>query len=162
MAKQKITANGELDILTMGEVRSLMREWKVDVAKGLRPISFSATGVVRGDGTWSLGGAVQLLGGQLGPLAAFWWAVDRVQIRVNGTPLATAFSVYQGSESSLTVVRDVQASAAGYTAFTNRGLMLSGGDTMVLAGTGAAPAGQLTVSGAAIEIPQALLWRWLS
>lgn len=159
---QKLTANKEIDVLTAKEVRSLMQEWKVDVAKGLRPITFNATGTTDGTGRFSLGGATTLAGGQLGPPAGFWWAVDRLAIRVSGTALMTAFSVYHGAENSLTVVRDVQATAGGFVNFNNRGLLLPGTDSMVIVGTGAAATAPITIAGAAIEIPQALLWRWLS
>lgn len=159
---QKLTANKEIDVLTKAEVRSLMQEWRVDVAKGLRPVTFNATGATDAAGRFSLGGATTLAGGQLGPAPAFWWAVDRLAIRVAGVALATGFSVYHGSESSLTVVRDVPATSAGFVSFNNRGLLLSGADSMVIVGTGAALSSPVTVSGAAIEIPQALLWRWLS
>lgn len=162
MAKQKITANGDLDILTMGEVRTLIREWHVDVAKGLRPITFEATGTTDAAGRFSLGGATTLAGGQLGPAPSIWWAVDRIAVRVDGLPLATGFSVYHGQESSLNVVRDVPAVSDGFVSFPNRGLLLPGGNSMVIVGAGAGVTLPVTVSGAAIEIPQALLWRWLT
>lgn len=162
MGKQKITANGDLDILTLAEVKSLLREWQVDVAKGLRPITFSATGTTDATGRFFLGGERRLDGGQLGPAPSIWWAVDRIAVRVAGVPLATAFSVYHGQESAFTVVRDVPATSGGFVSFNNRGLLLPGGDSMVIVGNGAAATAQVTVSGAAIEVPQALLWRWLT
>lgn len=160
--KQKLTGGAELDILTAAEVKTLMREWMVDVAKGLRPITFNAQGVTDGAGALTLGGATTLAGGQLGPLASIWWSIDRLAVRVDGAA-SGAFTVYRGQVSSLTVIRDVPATAGGYVDFTgSTGLMVAPTDSIVIGITGAAASKQVTVSGSAVEIPQALLWRWLA
>ena len=161
MPKFRLSAGSEIDVLNAAEARSLLREWMVDVAKGLRPITFNATGTTDGAGAIELGGAKTLAGGQLGPAPAFWWAVDRLAIRVDGVA-AGAFSVFHGQASSLTLVRDVAATSGGFVSFNNRGLLLTGADSMVITIAGAAASKQVTVSGAAIEIPQSLLWRWLT
>ena len=161
MAKCRLSAGQEIETLTAGELRAVLREWQIDVAKGLRPITFSAQGTTDGTGALELGGAKTLSGGQLGPQPAFWWAVDRLAIRVDGAA-AGAFSVFHGQASGLTLVRDVPASANGYVSFNNRGLMVSGADSMVITLSGAGATKPVTVSGAAIEIPQALLWRWMA
>ena len=159
--KQRLTGGAELDILTMAEVRTLLREWQVDVAKGLRPITFNATGTTDAGGAITLGGATTLGGGQLGPLAAIWWSVDRLAVRVDGAA-AGAFAVYHSQASSLTLIRDVPASNNGYVTFSGtKGLMVAPTDSLVIGITGAGASKPVTVSGAAIEIPQALLWRWL-
>lgn len=157
MAKQRLSAGQELDILTAGEVKSILREWQVDVAKGLRPVLFSAQGTATAGGAISLGGAVTLTGGQLGPLPAFWWAVTRLAVRVNGSA-AGAFAVGVGSSH----VRDVPATAEGYANFAAQELMVGNSDTLTVQLSGVAASASVQVYGAAVEIPQALLWRWLA
>ena len=161
MAKFRLSAGSEIDVLTAAEARGLLREWMVDVSKGLRPITFNATGTTDGAGAVELGGAKTLAGGQMGPAPAFWWAVDRIAIRVDGVA-AGAFSVFHSQASALTLVRDVAATAGGFVSFNNRGLMVGNADSMVVTIAGAAASKQVTISGAAVEIPQSLLWRWLT
>jgi hypothetical protein len=157
MAKQKLTAGKDIDILTAGEVRSLLREWQVDVSKGLRPVLFNASGTASAGGAIELGGPVTLTGGQLGPLPAFWWAVTRLAVRVNGAA-AGAFSVGIGA----THVRDVPVAANGFASFGAQELLVGNASTLTVGLAGAAASAVVQVTGAAVEIPQALLWRWLA
>lgn len=157
MAKCKLSAGQEIETITPGELRALLREWQVDVAKGLRPILFDAQGTATAGGAIELGGAATLVGGTLGPRPAFWWAVTRLAVRVNGAA-AGAFAVGLGSSH----VRDVPVAANGYAQFAAQELLVGNADTLTIAATGVAAAATVTVTGAAVEIPQALLWRWLA
>lgn len=157
MARQRLSAGQELDILTAAEVKSILREWRIDVAKGLRPVLFSAQGRATAGGAFEIGGAVTVTGGQLGPLPAFWWAVTRIAVRVNGAA-AGAFAIGLGSSH----VKDVPVAANGYSAFAAHELLVGNADTLTLQLSGAAASATVQVYGAAVEIPQALLWRWLA
>ena len=160
--KQRLTGGAELDILTASEVKALLREWQVDVAKGVRPIAFNAQGTTDATGAATIGGATTLSGGQLGPAASIWWSIDRIAVRVDGAP-AGAFSIYHSQASSLTVIRDVPATSSGFVTFSGtKGLMVQPADSVVVTLAGAGANKPVTISGAAIEIPQALLWRWLA
>ena len=157
MAKFTLSAGKEFESITPGELRGILREWQVDVAKGLRPILFDAQGTATAGGAIELGGATTLIGGTLGPKPAFWWAVTRLAVRVNGAA-AGAYSVGVGSSH----VRDVPVSAGGYAPFAAQELLVGNADTLTVAATGVAASATVTVTGAAVEIPQALLWRWLA
>ncbi len=157
MAKCKITNGAEIDTLTAGELRAVLREWQVDVAKGLRPILIDGQGTATAGGVIELGGAVTLTGGKLGPNPAFWWAVTRLAVRVNGAA-AGAYAIGVGSAH----VRDVPVAANGYAQFGAQELLVGNADTLTITASGVAASATVTVTGAAVEIPQALLWRWLA
>ena len=157
MAKFTLSAGKPFETVTPGELKAILREWQVDVAKGLRPILIDAQGSATAGGVVDLGGATTLTGGKLGPSPAFWWAVTRLAVRVNGAA-AGAFTLGIGSAH----VRDVAAGANGYVSFADHELMVGNADTLTIGATGVAASATVTVTGAAIEIPQGLLWRWLA
>lgn len=158
MAKQKLQAGAELDILTAGEMRSLLREWMVDVARGARPVQIGSQGVANAAGVVSVGGTVTPTGGTLGPAPGFWWAVTRLCVRVDNTP--AAFSLYLNEAHTHSLVRDVDGAANGYVTFGTQELLISGGDQLLVRAAGLSSASIATVTGSAVEFPEQLLWKW--
>lgn len=162
--KQKLGGQ-EVDLLTAQELDRAVRglqEWYVDVARGIRPIRFNAQGDADAGGLVQIGGAMSLTGGRLGPDAGFWWAVSRVAVRVDGGP--GAFSLYVGGAHTNSLIRDVTADVNGYVSWGAQELLLGPTENLYLRASSLSPGnkGVVTLSGAAIEIPQQLLWKWLN
>jgi len=155
-----LSAGKKIETLSKAELDASLKEWMVDVAKGCRPIQISAQGSSASPGAVVLGGATTLQGGTLGPEAGFWWSVSRLAVRVEGMP--APFSLYLNNADGGHLVRDVNAGANGYIGFGAFELMLSGADTLVIQTSTAGEAGLVTVSGAAVEMPNQLVWKWLA
>jgi hypothetical protein len=162
MSRVRLTAGAELDTLNQHELhqtlRAALKEWMVDVAKGATPIRISAHGTAGTTGLATLGGETTLQGGKLGPDPGFWWAVTRLALRVDSQP--GAGSVYLNRRSEQTVVRDITADCNGYVAFGEKELMIAGGETLVVSASSLTPGSTVYVTGAAIEFPVSLLWKW--
>lgn len=161
--KQKI-GGADVDMLTKSELDSTMRglqDWMVSVAKGVRPIRISARGKANGvSTTLELGGATTLVGGRMGPEPGFWWAVTRLAVRVDSQP--AAFSLYLNAAETNSHVRDVDGAANGYAGFGAQELLVGNTDSLYLRASGLATDSTISVSGAAVEIPAQLLWKWLA
>ncbi len=159
MAEFKMTAGGKFETLTRDELDASLKTWMVESVKGMRPIRFDAQGAATAAAV-TMGGATTLTGGRLGPEVGYVWAVQRLAVRVEGQP--GAFSVYVNAANPANLVRDVNALANGYAGFGRDELLLSGSDTLVIQGSTAGESGLITVSGAAVEMPVGLLWKWLA
>lgn len=158
MAKQKLQAGAELDILTKQEMASLLREWMVDVARGARPVQIGSQAQADANNVISVGGTITPTGGTLGPKPGFWWAVTRLSVRVDSVP--AAFSLYINEAHSHSHVRDIDGSANGYAAFGNNELLIGGSDQLLIRASGTSSTSIATVTGSAIEFPETLLWKW--
>lgn len=161
--KQKI-GGADVDMLTKGELDSTVRglqDWLVSVAKGARPTRFTASGTAAGTANLiEVGGANTLTGGRLGPEPGFWWAVTRLSVRVDGQP--GAYSLYLNGAHTDSHIRDVDATQNGYLAFGAQELLVGNSDRLYLRAAGLSATSAMTVSGAAVEIPNQLLWKWLA
>jgi hypothetical protein len=160
MAEFKMTAGGVFHTLTKEELDHSLKSFMVQNAVGARPVHFSAQGTVASDGTLSVGGAVTLLGGTLGPTSGFYWVVNRLAVRVGGAALGT-YSLFINSAQPQSLVRDVTTTSNGYIAFTTPELVLNGDDTLVITATGQSASALAVVTGQAIEVPSSLLWKVL-
>jgi hypothetical protein len=158
--KQKFNAGAELDILTKRELSSALKEWMVDVAKGCRPIRINAQGVAGSDGTVTIGGAATLTGGKLGPAPGFWWAITRIAVRVDQLP--AAYSLYFNGPHVNSLVRDLDGTQNGYASFGAHECLVGNQDQLVIRATSLVAGSTVTASGAAVEIPSQLLWKWLA
>lgn len=156
-----MTAGGKFETLTSAELHAALKEWMVDAIKGIRPVSIATQGTADASGLIVLGGAAHPVGGTLGPEVGFWWAVQRLAVRVDGVP--AAFSVYRNAPNVDSLVRDVSGDAGGYAPFGPWELMLTGGDSLVIqTNSMTANTGLATVSGQAVEIPSTLVWKWMA
>lgn len=157
MAEFKMTAGGVFHTLTKDELDHSLKSFMVQNAVGARPVRFAAQGTVIADGTLSIGGAVTLVGGTLGPAAGFHWIVNRVAVRING--VAASYSIFINSAQPQDLVRDVTTTANGYVAFGRPDLVLAGDDSLVITASGATSGQIAVVTGQAIEVPSTLLWK---
>lgn len=160
MPKYKMSAGSEFETLSKAELDASLKQWMVDTAKGIRPVLIAAQGAADGAGAVSVGGATTLTGGALGPADGYWWAVTRLAVRIDGQP--AAFSLYLNSVGPHSLVRDVNGSQGGYAAFGSTELMVPGTDNLIIQGSSVTAGSAVTVTGQAIEMPNSLLWKWLS
>lgn len=158
----KMQAGALMDVLSKNELheelRSLMQSWKTDNAVGARPITISADFAADATGLAVGGGVTPLTGGTLGPEPGFWWSVSRLAVRVDDRP--AAFEVYLDRRSSQTLVKDVDGTSNGYVSFGSHELMVGNMSSLCIAAASINPGSRVYVSGAAIEIPNGLLWKW--
>lgn len=160
MAEFSMSAGSKFESLTQKELNASLKEWMVDVAKGCRPVLINAQGAADTTGLVTIGGATSLTGGTLGPEVGYWWAVMRLAVRIDGLP--AAYSLFQNVPLPHQLIRDVNGDANGYVAFNPTELMIPGGDTIVIRGSSITPGSAVTVTGQAIELPNQLLWKWLT
>lgn len=161
MPSQKLTAGGSFETLNKAELDLSLREFMVDALKGIRPVQIASQGVADATGVVTLGGAVSVTGGTLGPEVGFFWSVLRLAVRVDGVP--AAFSLYRNTVDPGSLIRDVPGSSNGYAPFGVSELLITGGDTLVVQSQSLTPStGVMSVSGQAAEIPAGLLWKWLT
>lgn len=162
--RQKL-GGSEIDVLSTKDLQEAVKgwqQWMVDVARGVRPIRFNAQGDSDANGLIQVGGAVTLTGGRLGPDDGYSWAVCRLAVRVDGEP--GAFSLYVGGAHTNSLIRDVTGDANGYVGFGAQECLLIGGEQLYLRASSEhlSTKNVCTVSGAAIEIPNQLMWKWLA
>ena len=161
MPKATMSAGKEFETLSKAELDASLKEWMIEAIKGIRPVSISSQGNADSSGQVALGGAASLTGGTLGPREGFWWAVQRLAVRVDAVP--AAFSIYRNQVAAGELVRDVPGEAYGYASFGPWELMLGGGDTLVVQTQSLVPTtGLVTVAGQAVEIPNGLVWKWMA
>lgn len=160
MAEFKLTAGGVINTLTKEELDHSLKSFQIQNAVGARPVHFSAQGVVDGSGALSIGGAVTLTGGTLGPGSGFYWVVNRLALRVNNAAQAS-FSIFINSAQPQSLVRDVISTANGYASFPTPDLVLNPDDSLVVTASGGTTGHVAVVTGQAIEVPATLLWKVL-
>lgn len=164
MAKIKLQAGAELDLLNKDELRHEMgrflADWMVEAARGPRSVRFSALGAVTSAGTLTLGGNTSTLtSGRLGPDESMVWSVKRWCISGlvgNGDTL----SAYVNNDGPNSLI---MSGVSGFNNFGSDSLVLQGGDRLLFTGAELLTAAgtQVGVSGQAWELPATLMWRLL-
>lgn len=158
MAKFKLSAGSEIDLLDKKELDATLKAWFLDTIKGARPIRFTGQGTIAANAVTV---DANNINNKLGPDVGYFWIVNRVAI--SGLVVTTdPTSIYINNASPLSLVRPLTGMAAstGYVEFNKGVLTLSPGDTLVVASTASiASTGTVTVSGSAVEIPSSLLWK---
>ncbi len=158
--KFKMTAVGEIDVLTQHELRESLAGWMAEITRGVRYRQFSAGANVAG-GVWTIGGtSADNNQDTLGPRPGMLWAITGIAVSGNGViPGTDLFSVYTNEVSPSTLV--VGGLTRGQM-FDIPPFVLNGGDQIALAGVGTGVAGiDVTVSGRAVEVPDQLGWQLL-
>ncbi len=156
MAKFKIQANADIDLLTKDEVHEVFAGWMAELARGIKWRNFTARDTTA-VGTYTIG-----LDGSdaLGPAPGFVWSVLRVYISGLGVTAGTdAYSVFTNDNSPTMLVRSGLTRGGEWGP---GGFVLNGGDRLVIAGatTGTANA-DIVLSGQAIEMPVQLAYQLL-
>ena len=158
--KAKINAGADIDFLTKDELTEALAAWMGEVARGITFRQFSARTDVVG-GVWTIGGnQADNRSNILGPAEGFKWSITRMYVSGTGVvPGTDLFSVYidELSSSKLVVSGLTRGKEWDPAVFP-----LQGGEKIALSGVGTGATGtEVTVSGAAIELPNQLAWQLL-
>lgn len=154
----KLEAGAQLDLITAEEVRNTLDAWYSEIMRG---VTFRYIGgqTNQAAGVFSIGGASDSED-VLGPRAGFMWAVTRLAVSGNGfNPAADTFTVYINDQSpSKLVVQNIVRQQL----FDMGVLVLTAKDRLLVTGPATGAAGtDVTLSGAAIEVPVQLAWKLL-
>lgn len=164
--RQALKAGGEIDVLTKSELQEGLQDWIKQTVIGARPIRFSAQAAITAAGTLSIGGKTTIISGKTGPDQGFLWIVRRLCVAgLNvATDPASVFLTDPDAAGALVYPNLTGvAGATGYKSWNSGELVLQGDDAIIVASTAAVAAtGTVTLTGAALEFPQGLAWKYLS
>jgi len=157
MAKFKIQAGAELDLLTPKELKdelaAAMKSWRAEMARGgvFKQLQLS--------GTTTAGGEL-LMGGDLveqgaGPGPGFMWSVRR--LNVVGMADGDTVTLYINDANPRSAVRSFTA-AAPYYGFHPNELVLKSSDRLVVAGSSLPVTTEFVVTGGVKEVPEFMSW----
>jgi len=160
MTQVKIQAGATFETTSPKEVSELTRtaysEAFQELAMGVKPMRFEATGTISGAAVT----IPQPQDGQLalGPSQGFVWRIDRVSVfgLGSGDVLQVHRTVSDGTAflGNLTAVN-------GYLNVPESPL-LYGGEFLIATGTGLTATGQLVLNGEGVEVPAFALWKLTS
>lgn len=155
MAKFKITAGAEVDLITQSEMKAELKafgqEWMYEVARGDRYRRFYAKGTIAGSAV-SVGGPSRKE--IMGPGDNFVWAVKRLAISPLGENDYLSLYLNDANPASL-----VHPRITSYVSFDACQLVLYPNDSLLLVGSSLSATGTVTVTGQARELPINLAWR---
>jgi hypothetical protein len=153
----RLRAGETIDMISPGEMKKIIAEqvaaMVAELATGVKPMRFSATGTVSG-------GAVTIPGAQngqlkLGPAQGFIWRVDRVS--AFGLASGDSLAVHRTETDGSAFLGYIPA-ATGYLDVPEAPL-LNGGEFLVITGTGLTATGEIIVNGEAAEVPSLMYWK---
>lgn len=153
--KFKLTGGAELDLLTKAEVAEVLAGWMAEVSRGIKFRKFSASGVVNA-GTFAVGvNSAE----HMGPSAGMVWSVTRIAVSGSGLVLGTdLWGAYANAASAASLIEGGLLRGRTWDPAVT---VLNPNDTLVVAGVATGAGTDVTVSGAAIEIPVQLAWQLL-
>lgn len=158
MAKFKIQAGAEVDMISSQEMRDALKDlqmsWMTELAIGTRYTRFSAQATIA-NAALDMGGSGPG-GQQLGPPPGFIWDVRR--LRLTGL---------NSSDVVVVTINDDQPSSRIATTGDTTGklflwaeqVILYPGEVLRITGSSLAATGVITASGQARELPVSLAWR---
>lgn len=152
--KTKLQAGLTIDTLTQDELRaelhafahSAMKSWREELSRGVKYRRRAYTGTVAADGTLTIIGD--------GPAEGMIWSLTRLTFAA-GTPGATGVNLHAnevagGSMLWRGLVDNEEPS--------DTGVVLVGGDVLVIAGSGLTVAEQIIITVSIKEVPAMLGW----
>jgi hypothetical protein len=159
MAKFKIQAGAELDVLTHDELKTALSAftatWHQEVARGDRFRDIRATGTIAATAV-SIGGDKDT-GNNLGPSAGFVWSVQRLAVVAGTVDDVAKLTLFKNDNGPGSQVKPVLAT---YNSFGPRELVLYPGDVLLVENFSAlGGSGNITLTGSVREVPIALAWR---
>jgi hypothetical protein len=158
--KFKLSAGGEIDILTRRELsetlREVARDWQVEASRGPRPIRWWGMGTVDSAGALSMGGegADMATSGRWGPDPGFVWAVKRWNLRNIEDGKTISAWINDNNDS-----RSIRDGLTGYNDFGSDELVLLSADRLLFTGSGMTAGRVITVAGGAWELPATMMYR---
>ena len=152
MGTFKVQAGATIETTSPDELRSVLRQHSgelAELARGIKPMRFSASGAVSGAAvTIPAPQSGQL---KLGPSPGFIWMVERVSAFGLGTgdTLAVHRTATDGSQ-----FLGLITAAVPWLHIGSKGMLLYGdGESLVLTGSGLTATGTILVNGEGIETP---------
>ena len=149
MAKFKLHAGAELDMLTRDELREVLQSWRTELTRGakLRRLSINGTAV---GGVLAMGDVTD------GPAEGMAWAVTRLSVAPGPTLPAGGIQVFANTGDSpgslliRSLVTDVFPS--------DHGCNLLSGDSLRITGSGLGATDNVTVTLSIKEVPMQMIW----
>lgn len=156
MAKVKIQAGAEIDMLTKGELDDSNKHqhdaFFRELAHGKKYLRLGAV-----IGTPAAGALTMPAGS--GPNQGFVWAIQR--LTVGGLAANDQLGVYRNTTDVWNLLGVMGAGTASTFHVGGKGLILLGGESLIFSGTGLAAAAAVTVNGELIEAPATEIWKIL-
>lgn len=149
MAKTKLTAGAELDFLTSGELRDVLKSWQTELTRGARLRRRSFKGTVSAAGELLMGDQDD------GPAEGMAWAVTRFSVAPGPTVPSNGLQVYANdvNPSSLLIARLSTDVFPG-----DHGCNLLSGDSLRIAASGATAGDNYSVTISVKEVPIQQVW----
>lgn len=150
MAKVRLSAGAELDMLTKGEVADVLKSWQNELSRGARVRRFAMIGIVDAAGNLAMGD------NRDGPDEGMVWGITRFSVHPSVTVPAAGLAVYVNDTTSPAglliskLVTDVFPDA--------RGAMIQSGDSLRIVGAGMTVGQQVTVTMSMREVPVQMAW----
>jgi len=148
MAQQKL-AGTIVDLLTADEIRDVLKSWSVELTRGARMIRRPILGSTDGAGGLVMGGNTD------GPDEGMVWAITRITVVTAAVIPAAGLQVYANdvNPSSALIARLATDHFPG-----DHGVVLIGGDSIRIAGSGLTVSTNVTVTLGIKEVPQLMAW----
>lgn len=157
MAKFKLSAGAEMDVITKKEMAEVMdtmtRTWMAEVTRGIKHRRFQARASITG-GAVTIGSSVD---NDLGPANGLYWAVKAVS--VTGLAVNDEVQISVNSDPVCSLVRSTGGGLVTRAGFGENELILGPSDTLVASGTGLTATGQVALFGRCAEVPRNLLYK---
>jgi hypothetical protein len=149
VAKTKLTAGAELDFLTSGELRDVLKSWQTELTRGARLRRRAFKGTVTAAGELVMGDVDD------GPAEGMAWAVTRFSVAPGPTVPAGGIQVYANdvNPSSLLISKLTTDLFPG-----DHGCNLLSGDSLRIAASGATAGDVFTVTVSVKEVPIQQVW----
>jgi hypothetical protein len=151
--KFKLSAGGELDLLTSGELRDeldrALRNWQQELARGAKFLRRSLSGQVDSGGDLTIRG-----GEEAGPAEGFVWALTRVTPAA-GLLATETLGVYVNDATPSNLLVELPGSAVWPG---DHAVILTGGDRLVIAGQALTASARVTVNVQVKEVPYLMSW----
>lgn len=159
MAKVKIQAGAEFDVITKQEMREALtevrRSWMQEVSHGVGFPRFTANGLIVGAALdfGANGPAAEFLG----PAPGFLWDVRR--LRITGLTTGDVVSIYLNDANPSSLIATTGDLAGGRLFTWAEQVILYPGDALRVVGSGLTATGTITAAGQVRELPVSLAWR---
>ena len=150
MAKAKLQAGAEFDLLTRAEVAEVLRSWQTELTRGVKFRSHQIQGNVDSVGVLALGSNDD------GPAEGMAWAVTRFSVAPGPTLPAGGIQVYVNTTESPSSLRIRSLLTDVFPG--DRGCVLLSGASLRMAGSGLIATEQVTVTMDVKEVPIQQVW----
>lgn len=162
MAKFKLQAGAEIDVITAKEMKAALtearRSWMQEMATGVTFPRIMASGTIAGAACDF--GADGPASDALMPAPGFLWDVRRLRINGLAANETGVISIYLNDASPSSLICSTADLAAGVRLFTfAEQLIVSPGEALRVVGTSLTSTGTVTLTGQVRELPITLGWR---